>query len=163
MRSAPFGNRNVPTKAEARRRHGESNVTGRQVATKEYMAWNGAKSRCTNPRNARWPYYGGRGITMCERWLHSYESFLADMGRCPPGLSLDRRENDGHYDPDNCRWASKSEQMKNRRRWTQPRNANCRYRTLDGQRISVKEMANYLAITPGSLDYRLKHNHKESR
>jgi hypothetical protein len=72
-------------------------------------------TRCRNPRNARYKDYGGRGITVCEAW-RSFEAFLADMGRRPsPAHSLDRRENDGNYEPGNCRWATPEEQANNRR------------------------------------------------
>lgn len=71
--------------------------------------------RCNNPRRASWVHYGGRGIRVCERWL-SFVNFLADMGERPAGLTLERVNNDGNYEPDNCRWASAKEQVLNTRR-----------------------------------------------
>ena len=82
----------------------------------EYVAWTAMKARCQNLQNVNWENYGGRGIKVCERWLESFENFFADMGKRPsPAHSLDRKNNDGNYEPDNCRWATKKEQRLNQR------------------------------------------------
>jgi hypothetical protein len=82
----------------------------------ELSCWRGFIRRCTDPKDDSFSYYGGRGISVCERWLNSYPAFLENMGRKPsPKHSLDRIDNDGNYEPGNCRWATKTQQMRNRR------------------------------------------------
>lgn len=100
-------------------KHGDA-ARGKQAA--EYGAWCGMIKRCCNPKDDSWDYYGGRGIAVCDRWRFGttqktgYQCFLEDMGRKPsPEHSLDRENNDGNYDPRNCRWATKEIQMSNRR------------------------------------------------
>lgn len=79
-----------------------------------YESWHAMIQRCTNPKLRAWRWYGARGITICKRWL-KFENFYADMGERPRGLTLDRKNNDGHYNQTNCRWATWSEQNLNRR------------------------------------------------
>ncbi|WVQ00651.1 hypothetical protein [Synechococcus phage MC09] len=86
----------------------------RRSKTREYNSWAQMRSRCNNPNNPAYSNYGGRGVSVCEEW-ESFSQFLLDMGARPVNTSLDRIDNSGNYEPGNCRWASKTEQQRNRR------------------------------------------------
>ncbi|TXN33923.1 hypothetical protein [Methylobacterium sp. WL19] len=92
-------------------KHGHS-LSGKKTA--EYDAWTNMHQRCSNPNHFKYKDYGARGIVVCERW-NSFETFIHDMGMRPEGLSLERINNDAGYSPENCKWATYAEQMKNRR------------------------------------------------
>ncbi len=93
---------------------GESTTTHGMAGTRTHRIWRGMRTRCTNPNTKSYKDYGARGITICKRW-DKFENFLADMGECPEGLSLERRENDKGYSKGNCYWATREEQNRNAR------------------------------------------------
>lgn len=110
-----------------------------KTATREYKSWWAARKRCTNPEARQWSDYGGRGITMCERWCASFEAFLADVGPSPSRQhTLGRIDNDGPYAPHNVRWETMTEQNRNTRATvlTAEKVAMAKRRHLDGERIA---------------------------
>ena len=102
--------------------------------------------RCENPKNQKYGDYGGRGIKVCRRWL-KFENFLADMGECPPGLTIERKDNDKGYFPGNCIWASRAQQAKNRR--------YCRRITFNGKTQLLDAWAEETGIASMTLRGRL--------
>jgi hypothetical protein len=105
------------------------------------------RTRCYDSNYKKFYNYGGRGITICDQWLVSFEAFLADVGERPPGCTLERRENDGNYDPGNCYWATKAEQSRNKR--------NNRWITFRGERKVLVDWAASRGMSPQVLRYRI--------
>lgn len=119
--------------------------------SREYRIWKGMVQRCTNEKRKRYADYGGRGIAICDAWRQSFAAFYADMGDSPVGTSLDRIDNDGPYNPSNCRWATRDEQSGNRR--TQYKTS--RLVTFEGRTFSIGEWAKLTGINYYTLSDRL--------
>lgn len=125
-------------------RHGHA-ANGRH--TPEYEAWRSMRERCRRP--AHYPNHAGRGICVCARWTNSFEAFLADVGSRPgPGYSIDRIDPNGHYEPGNVRWATASQQARNKR--TVP------LLTFHGESMSVADWADRLGMKRNTLTMRLR-------
>lgn len=122
--------------------HGMSN-------SREYKSWSLAKKRCYNRGCRQYRYYGGRGIRMCRRWRVSFQEFLNDMGSRPIGSSLDRKNNNGHYTPLNCRWATQLQQSNNTR--------GNRIIAWRGERKSIAQWARAIGLKYNTLWWRVKY------
>jgi len=116
----------------------------------EYSIWMNLRARCNNPKNNRYDSYGARGIKVCDRWMADFVNFLEDMGRRPSKAhSIDRIDNDGNYEPGNCRWATRKEQCRNRR--------SSRFLEFNGQVKTAAEWAEEVGIEQSTLNLRLKY------
>jgi len=120
----------------------------------EHKSWEEMRQRCCNINNSHYDSYGGRGITICRRW-NMFENFYEDMGKRPLRMSLDRINNNGNYEPSNCRWATKSEQACNRR--------NSRYLTYGGETYCIAEWARKISIPYSTLYHRILRGHSVAK
>jgi len=126
---------------------GENNKTHGKSNSETYRTYSGMKTRCLNKKHRQYSNYGGRGITICDRWIASFENFLADMGERPAGMTLDRKDNNGNYEPSNCRWATDTEQARNR--------SSNLFLTYQGETLCMKEFAKKFNIKRTTLGRRL--------
>ena len=133
--------------AEHHLRHGHAR---KGAMSRTYKSWAHMIERTTNPRARKWPSYGGRGIRVCDRW-RDYALFLADMGERPAGTTLDRIDNEGHYEPGNCRWATPKVQANNRRESIATRRLS-----LDGTTRILAEWAVVLGVRENTIRERLR-------
>lgn len=113
--------------------------TAKGKPSKTYIKWQGMKTRCCNPNNSKFKYYGARGIKVCDRWLDSFENFLADMGECPENMTIDRIDNNGDYEPGNCRWVTLTEQSRNR--------SNVKQFTINGKTQCLNQWIKEVGMT----------------
>lgn len=113
---------------------------------REFRIWTGMRSRCYDTNDPNFPRYGGRGITVCERWRR-YENFLADMGPAPPRMSIERKQVNGHYEPGNCCWATFAEQGRNKR--------STRFITFQDRTRTLTEWATAIGLSRPALADRL--------
>ena len=142
----------LPAVVAAKTKHGHS--SGGHVSV-ELHTWMQMRSRCTNPSNKGYPRYGGRGIKVCERW-DDFQNFIDDMGHRPsPGHSIERVNNDGHYEPGNCKWATKYEQCRNR--------SNNIFIEYDGIKMCVRDASDLCGIKRETLYFRIKSGWSEDR
>lgn len=115
--------------------------------TRTYRIWQGAIQRCMDAGDESHADYGARGIRVCDRWM-SFENFLADMGKAPAGLSIDRKDNDGNYEPGNCKWATRAEQSRNTRR--------TRLITMNGRTQCLTDWAKEMGLSFHAVHKRIK-------
>lgn len=131
-------------------------ITHGMSQSTEFASWQAMKYRCMNPRSRAYHRYGGRGIRVCERWIHSFEAFYDDMGpKTGPDYSIERRDNNGHYEPNNCFWATRFEQNRNK--------SDNHYIDFEGQRLIITDVARILFERQGEMKQRLDVGSIENR
>jgi hypothetical protein len=130
--------------AAQKRRHGHR---FERKTSRTYATWAGITARCRNPNHRSYPNYGGRGITVCDRWL-DFRNFSHRHGERPPRRTIERKDNDRGYSPDNCRWATRTQQARNRR--------STRLVPLDGRMMPLAEALAKQGLRPGTFFMRMR-------
>lgn len=131
-------NRSRPVRGQTNLVHGESGTKSSKRSS-EYISWASMQQRCYNQKHSTYANYGGKGVSVCDKWRQSFQSFLLDMGRKPfQGASIDRIDVLGNYTPDNCRWASSTQQNTNR--------TNNTHVVISGNRSTISEASRMVRI-----------------
>lgn len=133
----------------AAKRKLNSVTTHGKTKSPEYAIWTAMKSRCYNKNTIHYADYGGRGIKVCDKWKNSFENFFIDMGYKPNGMTIDRINNDGDYEPKNCKWASRLEQSNNKR--------NNRIITIEGESMTLSQWAKKYKVGESTIRKRLRY------
>ncbi len=124
-------------------------------SSKTYFSWNCMRSRCLRPKDKYFHLYGGRGITICTRWIDDYDAFFDDMGERPDNHFLDRINSNGNYEPENCKWSTMTEQQRNRR--------NTRFIIYNLELIPLSQCAEEIGISTSALAARVARKVSEER
>lgn len=128
--------------------HGHSTALIPGKITRTLRAYRHMIARCSNPNYKNFHRWGGRGIKVCDRWLESFQNFLDDMGECPPKLTIERINNDGNYEPGNCKWVTQAQQMRNTSR--------THFVIYKGQKICLQDLSILCGVNRYTIYIRLK-------
>lgn len=149
-RSCGCLNREQAARRAALRSTTHGHASGGQSPT--YRTWVSMRQRCLEPRNASYPYYGGRGISVCDRWRDDFAAFLADMGERPAGTSIDRIDVNGDYVPDNCRWATADQQAQNSRTTKLGPVSVALIRCMSARGSASRDLAHAFGVSSSTID-----------
>jgi hypothetical protein len=123
-------------------------MAGKDTSGRTYRIWSNIKTRCLNQKSPAYKDYGGRGITICDHWKDSFQNFFNDMGECPPGMSIERKDNNLGYSKDNCKWATSKQQANNRR--------SSAVVEFGSERHTIAEWAEITGILRDTIEHRLR-------
>lgn len=117
------------------------------TGTPTFGTWQSIIARCERPSSISYKYYGAKGIAVCERWRNSFQAFLDDMGQRPDGMTIDREDTDGNYEPGNCRWATIDQQNNNK--------SDTRHMYFNGRTMNMTAWAKEIGTSPAALHHRI--------